>query len=256
MKLHILSDLHLSVYDMSPPRTDADVIILAGDIARPVEAIAWILAFTDKPVVYVPGNHEFYGSSLQATAQELQRLTTGTNIHILDNQVLEWHGVRFVGSTLWTDFLAAGTGTEQTAAIAQSLAFNRDFSRIYIDEPPDRRLFTPQDSAALFARNASWLDTELRQPFDGSTVVVTHHAPSLRSVPPRFSGSALNVNFVSDAEHLVGRERACLWVHGHLHDSSNYEINGTRLLCNPRGYAKGGLNENQAFDRFLTVEIT
>lgn len=89
----------------------------------------------------------------------------------------------------------------------------------------------------------------------GSTVVVTHHAPSLRSVPARFAGSALNVNFVSDAEHLVGHERACLWVHGHLHDSSNYEINGTRVLCNPRGYAKGGLNENQSFDPLLTVEI-
>lgn len=86
-------------------------------------------------------------------------------------------------------------------------------------------------------------------------MVVTHHAPSLHSVPPRFAGSALNVNFVSDAEHLVGRERACVWVHGHLHDSSNYEINGTRVLCNPRGYAKGGLNENQAFDPLLTVAI-
>lgn len=254
MKFHILSDLHLSVHDMPPPQTDADVVILAGDIARPVEAIAWILAL-GKPAVYVPGNHEFYGSSFQATVQELQRLAEGTNIHVLDNQVLEWHGVRFVGSTLWTDFLAAGTGAEQTSAIAQSLAFNRDFSRIYNDEPPDRRLFTPQDSAALFARNASWLDSVLRQPFGGSTVVVTHHAPSLRSVPARFAGSALNVNFVSDAEHLVGHERACLWVHGHLHDSSNYEINGTRVLCNPRGYAKGGLNENQSFDPLLTVEI-
>ena len=78
---------------MPPPHTDADLVILAGDIARPQEAIAWTLAF-DKPVVYVPGNHEFYGSSLQATVQELQRLAAGTNIHVLDHQVLEWHGVR------------------------------------------------------------------------------------------------------------------------------------------------------------------
>jgi predicted phosphodiesterase len=255
VKLHILSDLHLGVHDMPPPRTNADMVVLAGDIARPPEAIAWILAL-DKPVVYVPGNHEFYGSSFQATVQELARLTAGTDIHVLDNQILEWHGVRFVGSTLWTDFLAAGTGAKQTDAIAESLAFNRDFSRIYNDGPPDGRLFTPQDSAALFARNAHWLDAVLLQPFDGCTVVVTHHTPSLRSVPPRFAGSALNVNFASDAEHLLGHERACLWVHGHLHDSSDYEINGTRVLCNPRGYAKGGVNENQAFDAQLTVEIT
>lgn len=240
---------------MPPPRTGADLVILAGDIARPQKAIAWAVAL-DKPVVYVPGNHEFYGSSLQAAVQELRHLATGTNIYVLDNQVLKWHGVRFVGSTLWTDFLCAGTGAKQTLAIAQSLAFNRDFSRIYCDEPVNGRMFTPHDCAALFADNARWLDTVLRQPFDGSTVVVTHHAPSLRSVPPRFVGSALNVNFVSDAEYLLGRERTCLWVHGHLHDSSDYEINGTRVLCNPRGYAKAGVTENQAFDPLLTVEIS
>lgn len=255
MKLHILSDLHLSVHNMPPPRTNADMVILAGDIARPQEAIAWARAL-DKPVVFVPGNHEFYGSSFRAVVQELQYLASATNIYVLDNQVLEWRGVRFVGSTLWTDFLCAGAGAGQAAAIALSLAFNRDFSRISCDEGIDGRMFTPQDSAALFARNARWLETVLRQPFDGPTVVVTHHAPSLRSVPLRFVGSPLNVNFVSDAEYLLGHERACLWVHGHLHDSFDYEVDGTRVLCNPRGYAKDGVSENLAFDPLLTVEIS
>ena len=255
MKLQIISDLHLSVFDLPPPHTDADLVIIAGDIMRPPEAIAWTQQL-NKPVIYVPGNHEFYGSTLQATVQELQRLANGTDIHVLDNQVLQWQGIRFVGSTLWTDFLCAGTGAEQENAITQSIKFNHDFSRIYIDAPPEGQVFTPQAAATLFSRNASWLDTVLDQPFDGPTVVITHHAPSLRSIPSRFAGSPLNVNFVSDAEYLLGRERACMWVHGHLHDSFDYEISGTRVLCNPRGYARGGANENPAFDPFLTVEIT
>ena len=98
MKLHIISDLHLSVHPFAPPRTDADVVVLAGDIARPPEAIAWAQGFK-KPVVLVPGNHEFYGSSLQETVQELRRLAQGTAVHVLDNDRLVLDGIRFLGST-------------------------------------------------------------------------------------------------------------------------------------------------------------
>lgn len=254
MKLHILSDLHLSVHPLAPPRTDADLVILAGDIHRPAPAMAWALAL-GKPVVYVPGNHEFYGSSLQATVQELQALAAGTPVHVLDNQVLVWRGLRIVGSTLWTDYLAGGSGAAQDAAIAQALAFNRDFSRIRCGPPDAQRPFTPPDAAELFARNVRWLRATLDEPFDGPTVAVTHHAPSLRSIHPRFAGSPLNAGFVSDAEHLLGAERACLWVHGHTHDSFDYRVNGTRVLCNPRGYAVDGANENAGFDPLLTVAV-
>jgi hypothetical protein len=95
----------------------------------------------------------------------------------------------------------------------------------------------------------------LALPFAGPTVVVTHHAPSLRSVPARFAGSPLNPNFVSDAEHLLADSHARLWVHGHLHDSCDYAVHGTRVLCNPRGYARDGINENPHFDPQLMVDI-
>ncbi|MCB1999889.1 MAG: metallophosphoesterase family protein, partial [Rhodoferax sp.] len=72
MKLNILSDLHLGFAAMEPPRNDADVIILAGDIGRPALATAWAAAL-DKPVLYVPGNHEFYGDSIDGTLEQLRR---------------------------------------------------------------------------------------------------------------------------------------------------------------------------------------
>jgi hypothetical protein len=86
-------------------------------------------------------------------------------------------------------------------------------------------------------------------------VVITHHAPSKRSIHPRFADSLLNACFVSDAERLVDGSRASLWIHGHTHDSFDYVLNGTRVVCNPRGYAKNGMNENRSFDPNLAIEI-
>jgi hypothetical protein len=83
--------------------------------------------------------------------------------------------------------------------------------------------------------------------------VVTHHAPSRRSIVPRFVGSWLNPCYASDAEHLLGR--SALWIHGHMHDSFDYAVRGTRVVCNPRGYARNGIPENAAFDPELCLEV-
>ena len=115
--------------------------------------------------------------------------------------------------------------------------------------------FTPQASAGLFDAQAAWLEARLAEPHAGPTVVVTHHAPSPRSIHPRFAGSPLNACFVSDAERLIDERRVQLWIHGHTHDSFDYAVNGTRVVCNPRGYAKDGVNENPLFDPDLRIAI-
>jgi predicted phosphodiesterase len=249
MRLNVLSDLHLSRGPLAIPENDAEVVVLAGDIARPKEAIAWASGFA-KPVLYVPGNHEFYGGSIEDTVAELRRLSAGTGIRVLDNDEVVLGGVRFLGTTLWTDFMLFGEGGKRAAAMREAQRFMRDFSAIRLGGAP----FTPAASAALFAEHAAWLAGKLAQPHAGPTVVITHHAPSRDSIHPRFADSLLNACFVSDAQELAGADRACLWIHGHTHDSFDYELKGTRVLCNPRGYAKDGVNENPAFDPDLVVE--
>lgn len=113
-------------------------------------------------------------------------------------------------------------------------------------------LLTPKDTMQLFAASSRWLDAELDRPFAGPTVVVTHHAPTLHSIHPRFAGSPINAAFVSDAVAAEGR-RAQLWIHGHTHDSFDYEVDGTRVLRNPRGYAREGKVENAMFNPELVV---
>ena len=125
-------------------------------------------------------------------------------------------------------------------------------------DPPWRNtpsLFTPADSAAQFDIHVRWLERALAKPYAGSTVVITHHAPSRRSIHPRFADSLLNACFVSDAERLLDGSRARLWIHGHTHDSFDYALNGTRVVCNPRGYVKNGVNENPRFDPNLVIEV-
>jgi predicted phosphodiesterase len=253
LRLNILSDLHLSRDGLPIPQTGADIVVLAGDISRPKEAIEWARGFT-QPVLYVPGNHEFYGGSLKSTLAQLRDYAHGTHIHVLDNDEIVLGGVRFLGSTLWTDFNLYGGGPARDDAITQALGFIRDFVRIESGKPGASTL-TPEEMEETFNANRGWLDRMLGHSFDGPTVVITHHAPSMKSIHPRFEGSPINTCFVSDSEYLISRERAVLWIHGHTHDSFDYSLRGTRVVCNPRGYARDGVNENTAFNPELVIEI-
>jgi predicted phosphodiesterase len=253
MKINILSDLHLGQGALPLPQSDADLVILAGDIARPAQALAWA-AQIGKPTLYVAGNHEFYGSSLGATTRALRDASAGTCVQVLDDEEVVIDGVRFLGSTLWTDFRLLGDGEASVDAQSAAQGFMRDFSRIFVDDGMQRAL-TPQDTVDLFERHSAWLAQRLAQWHDGPTVVITHHAPSPGSVHPRFAGSPINAAFVADVESLMGEERVQLWVHGHTHDSFDYRVKGTRVVCNPRGYARDGVNENPHFDAGFTVEL-
>ncbi|MBQ4853920.1 metallophosphoesterase family protein [Rhodanobacter sp. B2A1Ga4] len=249
MRLHILSDLHLGVHGMPPPEVVADVTILAGDIRRPAsDAMQWA-AGLGRPVLYVPGNHEFYGGSIPEVRQALARSAREHGVRLLDQVVQVIDGVRFVGATLWTDFALFGNESK-SLAMTQSARFMRDFTVI---RNADGSVFTPADACALFAEQYAWLATALDEPFAGPTVVVTHHAPTPRSVHPRFADTPVSAAFVSDCSALMGR--AALWVHGHTHDSFDYTVNGTRVVCNPRGYGSDGVNENPHFDPCLCIEV-
>jgi predicted phosphodiesterase len=253
MKINVLSDLHLGFRHLDTPLNEADVLVLAGDIGPPRLAASWALR-VQKPVVYVPGNYEFYGDSIEHAVAQLKALFAGTQVHVLDEDVVVIGGVRFLGTTLWTDFRVCGEGNTRSAAMDEATRQSRDFSRIRLADASAAPL-TPCDSAALFQRHATWLEGALALRHDGPTVVVTHHAPSPRSIHPRFAGSLMNACFVSDAEHLLDAEKARWWIHGHTHDSFDYTVRGTRVVCNPRGHLKAGTNENQLFDLDFVIDV-
>jgi 3',5'-cyclic AMP phosphodiesterase CpdA len=242
MRLHVISDLHLSCGAPSLPAVEADAVVLAGDVARPADAIAWAASLL-KPVLFVAGNHEFYGGTPDGTIAALRRHARGTEVVVLDDDEV----------VLWTDFRLDGDGERREAAMREASVRMRDFSRIRRDgaDAP----FRPEDAAGRFERHVDWLAARLATPHDGPTVVITHHAPSRRSVHPRFAGSPLNPCYASDLEPQLDGGRAPLWIHGHMHDGFDYVANGTRVVCNPRGYAADGVDENRAFVPGLVIEV-
>lgn len=236
MNLHILNDLHVEFEDFEPPASNADVVILAGDIGVGIGGLRWSAArFPDKPVIYVPGNHEFYHHDI-ALIDEL-KADAPANIHLLDDDQVVIDEVRFLGSILWADFALFG---EADKFLAMQTAQQRmsDFSIIQ----NHGRQFTPEDAVRLHTASREWLTAMLGEPFDGKTVVVTHHAPSFKSVHPRYMRDLLTPAFASNLENLMNGDQVALWIHGHMHDSFDYEVYGARVVCNPRGYAPNALN--------------
>ena len=208
MKLHILNDLHIEFEDFDPPATDADVVILAGDIGVGVEGLRWAEErFPDRPMIYVPGNHEFYHHDL-SLIEELKEQAP-EHIHVLNDDQVTIDGVRFLGSVLWTDFGLFGEA-DRLFAMQQVRQQMTDFSIIR----NGGQRFTPEDAIRLHTASRGWLVTMLAEHFAGKTVVVTHHAPSSRSVHPRYASDLLTPAFASNLENLMDGDRAALWVHG------------------------------------------
>ena len=247
MKLHILNDLHIEFEDFTPPETDADIVILAGDIGVGIGGLQWAEAqFPDRPVIYVPGNHEFYRHDI-ALIDEL-KAQAPAHIHVLNDDQVVIDGVRFLGSILWADFALFG---EADKFFAMQAARQRmtDFEIIQ----NHGQCFTPEDAIRLHNGSRDWLAAMLTESFDGKTVVVTHNAPSSQSVHPRYARDLLTPAFASNLENLMEGERVALWAHGHMHESFDYEIYGTRVVCNPRGYAPEALNPEFRLDWVLKV---
>ena len=249
MKLHILSDLHLEFgKSFDAPHTDADVIILAGDIDLHTRGLDWAAAqpaFGGKTVLYVPGNHEFYGAEYIGLRRELYRRAEalraqGHAIHVLDMDAMEIGGVRFIGAICWTDYLLFGAAAHwQCMREARRMNDHRliQFSagRGQLDNYSLRSsLFLPEHAERFHARARAWLTEQLAVPYGGKTVIITHHLPSRRSVAARFENDLLSAAFASDLDDLIAQ--ADLWIHGHTHDAFDYSLGKCRVVCNPRGY--------------------
>ena len=253
MRLHILSDLHLEGAPFEPPEVEADVTILAGDISTGTLGIDWAKRLSSvgdgRPVLYVAGNHEFYGHAFPALIDDLRTACTGSAVQLLENDEVMIKGVRFLGCTLWSDFAFDGP-SQRKASMAVCGRIVNDYRQV---RGGDREsLLTPAETFARHEQSRAWLIDRLAEPFAGPTVVVTHHAPLIRRRPDRELLRLVAGAFATDLTALMGRDRAQLWIYGHTHHPADLEMKGTRLLSNPRGYVRESI---AAFDPGTTVEL-
>ena len=257
MKIRVLSDVHNEFTRLTPPKTDADVVVLAGDIDIGIAGIVWAKNTFVVPAIYVAGNHEFYGGDLATDIPAMRKCASGTSVHFLECNAIVIDDVRFVGRTLWTNFaLYAQTPRAVDIAMRATESVLNDFRVIQMDGSP----FKPEESVKIFYASTRFLAATLAEPFDGKTVVVTHHAPSPLSIHHKYAGHILNGAVASNLEYLMqGPTAPALWIHGHAHDSFDYTVNGvTRVVANPRGYTSRHRDENPENSEFkprLVVEI-
>lgn len=219
-----------------------DILVLAGDIGVGIKGMEWAARQREAlkcEVLYVKGNHEFYGRQFDEVVDLLRITGKREGIFYLDCDEIILKGVRFLGCTLWTDFELNGVA-EKAWAIRDAKRYMNDF---FVIKKEDGSSFSPEDSIEIHRQERAWLEKMLAQPFNGKTCVVTHHLPLPNSVAERFKGDQLSPAFASDLTAIFMRTPPDLWIHGHTHDSFDYLAGDARVYCNPKGYR----NENRAF---------
>lgn len=249
MRLHVLSDLHLEYAPFTAPDTDADVVVLAGDTAPGTAGLEWARrAFADRPVLYLAGNHEFYGHNAPDLIEDLRAAADGSNVYLLENDELIIADVRFLGCTLWSDFDSAGAERRQNTMRFSERVVN-DYKLIGSSAGGPLRA---QETRDFHLRSRAWLTQRLAEPHPGPTVVLTHHLPLVRRRPDSLVLQALGGSFASDLTDLIGGETVNLWIHGHNHRQADLEHAGTRVISNPRGYPHQPV---AGFDPALVVSV-
>lgn len=254
------------------------MLALAGDIHQ-VEDVVQTFGRWPTPVLFVLGNHEFYSQTMDSVRRTVQRLVQGTSIVVLDNSEVgpaelsrfeDWYRtgrqridqVRILRSTLWTDYLLpehVGGPDRQALRMGMAGKFLSDHQVIqYRDGVP----FRPGHALDEHRLAVGWLEAVLSSPFDGRTLVITHHGPDRGSIHPKYQGDMLNAAFLSELPSLLNH--ADVWVHGHVHSSFDYTSGGCRVVTNPRGYAMNSrlvgdpsdlTFENEKFDPSLIVTL-
>jgi predicted phosphodiesterase len=277
MRLWTQSDLHVEPrrgWDL--PAADArpcfDVLVVAGDlIPRMERGVAWLRErVPDRPVIYVPGNHESYGCDVDRTVEKAKEAAEGSKVFVLQNDAIRLGNVTFAGATLWTDFNLFG---DRRRAMAVAADHMNDFRKIRISRYQDR--FRPQHALARHLESRAFLETEMRKPRGGPLVVVTHDAPHSGRYFSRYQRERL-----SDEEILTAAYRsdltslmwpapnegtrnslrpADLWIYGHTHESQDVTIGLTRVVSNAKGYGpwmpRHRSWDNAHFDPNFVIDI-
>lgn len=254
MLLHVFSDLHVRTHQVPVPLQpvpEADVVVCAGDVGEGVErSLQWLRGrFPDHPIVFVSGNHEHYYGHYPESVEAGRRVARELGITFLENEVAVVEGVEFVGTTLWTDYMAAGPERRvETMLAAQNGLL--DHAAIRSSASATGR-FTPEEALAAHGQARDFLERCFARSPVRSRVVVTHHCPDLGGVHEKYRGDPLNGAFVSDLGHLVARSEAAIWIHGHVHHNRDTDVGGVPVICNPGGYP----GENFDFVPDLLVEV-
>jgi DNA repair exonuclease SbcCD nuclease subunit len=221
----------------------ADLLILAGDIFNfsmpsiELSNIKYLFNDINIPILYVAGNHEYYGSKISQFNKQIKTILTKDNHYFLDNKSVVINGIKFIGSTLWSNFDGASNYNDFAQLVKQNI---NDF--YYIKD------FTPYRCKKLNLEARKFLEDELTIGNEPK-FVITHFVPTFSAVHPKFAASSLNPYFICNCDTLI--QKSNWWVFGHTHSSFNYNHLGCHMICNPHGY--GQENKDFAYNNLIEI---
>lgn len=236
--LFVASDLHVETSTFTPSKIalESDIALLTGDIGAGPIGLDWVIDFyhqRQKPIVYIPGNHEYRGYPVHAL-EGLWRQASKEypEIHILTKGSCDIHGIRFLGCTLWSDFSFFDPSNRDKA-----MAFANTTMPEYLQGLIDNRRLQAKDTLSWHISHRQWLHDELKKDYSGPTVVATHHAPHAKSIHTKYNHQLLTTAFVSHLDELLGMHNG-YWFHGHTHYCVDYMVQKSRIISNARGYSR------------------
>ncbi|GJD34003.1 metallophosphoesterase [Methylobacterium aerolatum] len=259
----VFSDLHQehsqNAWDPAAhaPAGGFDVAVVAGDVHMPLtRSLEWLAErLPGVPAIYTPGNHDSWwngGEDRYTIYDQIERgreRAAALGIHLLLDDTVVIDGTRFLGGTLWTDFRLGSFGLTHAFRTAQGRYGMMDYRRIRTG-PRSRNRIEPGQVLAMHQATRAFIGAELARPYAGPTVVVTHHAPHPASLPD--PNADLNWCYASDLTELIVENGPELWIHGHVHQATDYVVGRTRVICNPRGHA----DESCGFEPARVVCLT
>lgn len=238
MKILAISDLHLEFSPLKIPNTNkVDVVLLLGDVHTGVKGVQWAVEnIESKHIIYILGNHEYYGGIYPDILNKIKAEADkyAPNFHILENGSVIIEDVTFFGATLWSDFALFGDSTVDKLLCRDGL---NDYRAIKVQKALNYGYISPNDVENWHHESVNWLKNALKDPqTTEKRVICTHHAPSRKSIAPRYFSSPISAAYASNLDALVAYSGAKYWFHGHVHNSVDYTLGDTRVICNPRGY--------------------
>jgi predicted phosphodiesterase len=252
MRLWVMSDIHLEFtpgweLPSGDERPRFDVLVVAGDlITRMERGVAWLLArVTDKPIIYIAGNHEFYGCDIDRTVEKARQAAAGTNVHILQNDSVEIDGVLFVGATLWTDFAVFGNPDHAMQMAGYGMTDYYKIRKLNYE----KRL-RPTDTLSRHLETREFIARTTREACTGRKVVISHHGCVREAMKAGTESETISAAYTSDCQELL--KNVDLWVYGHTHESRDFTIGRTRIVSNAKGYGHG---DNRQFKQNYVIEI-
>jgi DNA repair exonuclease SbcCD nuclease subunit len=258
MKLKVASDLHIEFRTQweIPNLNEGDVLILAGDVIsakylkkdgdNKKKAVDFFQRCSDnfKHIIYIEGNHSFYGCRYETTFDDVKEVLPSNFIH-LENDKVKIGDYWFVGAVCWTNF-----NNEDPFALMDATRYMNDYR--YIKYGPVYRKFFANDVLNIHKETMSYFEATLDELKDEKVIMVTHHTPTSKSTHPMYEGEPGNAYFNNHLdEWIMNRPQIKYWFCGHTHWAHNYKLGECEIICNPLGYP----GENSGFDPNFTIEL-